>query len=257
MSDAAFFVNCLAGIHEVAVSRGYDILLTVCDNVDMSHLERMVENRKVDGIVLMRTFIEDKAIEMLIDQKIPFVTVGNSDYENVVQIDQDNEEACKELISILLLKQLKRIALIGGNMAQVVNQKRFQGYASAHEMMQVPLHEELIYVNHGTVEEINRAVEDILKKGADCIACMDDNICVGVLNKLKKEEVAVPGQIRVASFFNNALLENNIPPVTCLSFDVKRLGAVSGETLIDMLEKKEVRYITLLGCEILLKESTK
>lgn len=257
MSDAAFFVNCLAGLHEAAAVRGYDILLTVCDNVNMSDLERMVANQKVDGVVLTRTFMEDKAIMMLQERHIPFVVVGTSSYPNVVQIDQDNEEACRELTSILLMKRLRRIALLGGDSHQVVTQKRLKGFTEAHEMMNVPLDTSLIYMDHQSPLAIKHAVAEILKKEADCIICMDDNICVELLNRLKKMNVAVPDEIKVASFFNSTLLESNTPSITTLSFDVRKLGAVSARTLIDMIEKKNHVQVTLLGYEVILKESTK
>lgn len=257
ISDAAFFVTCLAGLHEVAAARGYDILLTVCDNTDISNLERMLENRKVDGIVLMRTYVEDSAIRLLQDRDIPYVVTGSSEYEGVVQIDQDNEEACRELTSVLLMKQFRRIALIGGDMNEVVTRKRLRGYISAHEDMGISPHKELVYLNNSEPGAVRNAVDGILKKKADCILCMDDNICVGVLNHLKETGITVPEQMKVASFFNSTLLENNAPPVTALSFDVKRLGVTAGKTLIDMIEKQEFDYVTLLGYEVVLKESTK
>lgn len=101
----------------------------------MTHLERIVSNRKVDGIILMRTFLEDKAIQLLREKGIPFVTVGSTNYEHVVQVDHNNEEGCKELTSILLLKKLTRIALIAGNENFMVTQNRLKGYLEAFEEM--------------------------------------------------------------------------------------------------------------------------
>ncbi len=257
LMDMPFFLNCLAGLHEIADSAGYDIVLTICDNVDMTHLERIVSNRKVDGIILMRTFLEDKSIMLLQEKGIPFVTVGSSCYEHVVQVDHNNEEGCKELTSILLLKQLKRIALIAGNEGYMVTQNRLRGFLEAFEDMRVPVCRELIYVNQENTVMIESVVDEILKKDVDCIVCMDDSICSSVLNKLKKEGVSVPAQIKVASFFDSMILENHTPSITSLSYDVKELGMVTCRTLIDIIEEKEVAEVTLLGYEVVLKESTK
>lgn len=256
MADAAFFVDCLAGVHQAVAARGYDIVLTICDNIDMSNLERMIARRKVDGIVLMRTFVEDHAIQMLKDEEVPFVVVGRSSGEQVVQVDQDNEKACRKLISVLL-KQCRRIALIGGSMNQVVNHSRLKGYRSAHKAMNIPVCEELVYTDCDKPAVLQDAMDDILLRGADCIACMDDNICMEVLNILKNKAIEIPGQMKVTSFFNSALLEKNVPSITSISFDVKKLGLETGNTLVDMLEKKEFAHTTLLGYEIILKESTK
>lgn len=257
LMDMPFFLNCLAGLHEIADAADYDILLTICDNTDMTHLERIVSNRKVDGIILMRTFLEDKAILLLQEKGIPFVTVGSTHYKNVVQIDHNNEEGSRELTSILLLKNQRRIALIGGNERYMVTQNRLKGFIQAYERMQVPVPQELIYLNRENTVMIESAVDDILSRKADCIVCMDDGICGTVLNKLKKENVSVPGQIKVASFFYSMILENHSPAITSLSYDVKELGMVTCRTLIDMIEEKEVAERTMLGYEVVMKESTK
>lgn len=257
MIDAPFFVNCMAGLHEVAAIKGYDLLLTICNNVDMTNLERMVANRKVDGIVLMRAFEKDRAVEFLKKEQVPFVVVGSSPYENVVQVDQDNEGACRELTTILLLKGMKRIALIGGNENYVVTQKRLKGFRTAFENQNQRIDPDLIYMNQENPVAIEHVVEDILKKDVDCIACMDDNICISVLNRLRRDHIHVPEEMKVASFFNSSILENNMPAITSLVFDVRELGMVVCRRLIDMIEERECQRVTLLGYEVVLKESTK
>lgn len=92
--DLPFFQSCLVGIEETAISLDYDILLTMSRGRDCAQLVRMVENHKVDGVILMRTFTEDAHVEYLKSQNIPFVTVGSSNYEGVVQVDNDHHAAC-------------------------------------------------------------------------------------------------------------------------------------------------------------------
>lgn len=250
ISDAAFFVDCLSGVHMAASAREYDILMAVCDNVDMAGLGRMVERRKVDGVILMRTFVEDRAIRLLKKEGMPFVVVGSAANEGIVQVDQDNEKACGELASVLLKQEHAQPALVGGSMDQVVNQKRLKGYLAACGNAQVDVQEGLIYTGCVSKEDIQAAVKDILCKQVWCIACMDDNICVEVLDVLKKLGIEVPGQVKVASFFYSALLDYYSPWIPSVSFDVKKLGAVSGNTLIDMIEGKEFPALTLLGYQL-------
>lgn len=257
LMDMPFFLNCQTGLHEIANAAGYDIVLTICDNMDLTHLERIVLNRKVDGVILMRTFMEDRAIQFLQEKGIPFVTVGRAAYEHVVQVDHNTEEGCRELTSILLFKKLKRIALIAGNEDYMVTQSRLRGYRKAFEEMGAPVCQDLLYLNQKNSIMIENAVDEILKKGTDCIICMDDSICGSVLNKLKKEKVVVPDMVKVASFFDSMILENHTPTITSLEYDVRELGMVTCRTLIDIIEEKEVEEVTLLGYEVVLKESTK
>ena len=95
------------------------------------------------------------------------------------------------------------------------------------------------------------------KKGADCILCLDDAICSRVLKVLREKHVKVPQDIRIASFYNSSVLENNVPSITSLDFDPKELGMVACRILLDLVEEKEVEGRTLLPYQVVLKESTK
>ena len=86
---------------------------------------------------------------------------------------------------------------------------------------------------------------------------MDDFICSYVLNKLDKDHIKIPEEIKVASFYNSSVLEQHQPAITELKFDVAELGMVCCNTLLDYIDKKEVKQKTLLGYEVLMKESTK
>ncbi len=255
--DLPFFQNCIMGIQEIASSFDYDILLTVCNNADVTKLERIVRNRKVDGVILLRSFVEDVQVEYLREKNIPFVVTGSSNYKGVVQVDNDHHAACKELTSILLMKRMKKIALIGGNEEHVVTQSRLKGFKDAFRDNGLPVDESLIYMNLDNPVLLDGKLDDIIKRDVDCIVCMDDAICMEVLSKLRREGIVVPDQIRVASFYNSSMLETHDPSITSLDFDAKELGMLVCRTLLDIVEGNKVQKKTLLGYEVRLRESTK
>ncbi len=255
--DLTFFQECLFGIQEIAGIMEYDILLSICKNNDISSLERIISNHKVDGVILMRTFVEDAQIEYLSTKEIPFVTIGSSNYPGVVQIDHNHKSACRELTSYILMKQLKKVALIGGDERHVVTQSRLRGFREAYQKMGLTPDESLLYLNLENNVLVDKMVEEILEKKVDCILCMDDAICSRVLKKLRMEHKEVPRDVKVASFYNSTVLENNVPSITSLKFDAKELGMVTCRTLLDLIDGLEVKQRTLLPYEVVLKESTK
>lgn len=255
--DLPFFQNCIMGIQEIASSFDYDMLLTVCNNADVTKLERIVRNRKVDGVILLRSFMDDVQVEYLQEKNIPFVVTGSSNYKGVVQVDNDHRAACRELTSILLMKRMKKIALIGGNEEHVVTQSRLMGFKDAFADSGTAVDESLIYMNLDNPVLLDGKLDDIIKREVDCIVCMDDAICMEVLYKLRREGISVPDQIRVASFYNSSMLETHDPSITSLDFDAKELGMLVCRTLLDMIEGQKVQKKTLLGYEVRLRESTK
>lgn len=255
--DLPFFQNCIMGIQEIASSFDYDMLLTVCNNADVTKLERIVRNRKVDGVILLRSFMDDVQVEYLQEKNVPFVVTGSSNYKGVVQVDNDHRAACRELTLILLMKRMKKIALIGGNEEHVVTQSRLMGFKDAFADSGTAVDESLIYMNLDNPVLLDGKLDDIIKREVDCIVCMDDAICMEVLYKLRREGISVPDQIRVASFYNSSMLETHDPSITSLDFDAKELGMLVCRTLLDMIEGQKVQKKTLLGYEVRLRESTK
>ena len=257
MMDLTFFQECLLGIEEIAGLMEYDILLAYNKDNDISSLERIVNNGKVDGVIIMRTFINDPQIELLKQKNVKFVTVGSSNYTGVIQIDHDHKNACKELTSVVLMKCSGKVALLGGDMNHVVSQNRLKGFYEAYETVGKSADINLVDINIENNIMLDKKVEEALEQNVECILCMDDAICVRVLNKLHDLHKKVPKDVKVASFYNGIMLENYVPSITSLSFNTKELGIVTGRTIIDMIEGKNVAQKTLLPYEIVLKESTK
>jgi len=256
-TDLLFFQRCMIGIVETAIVEGYDILITMNYEDDISQIERVVENKKIDGAVLGRTLVSDETVRFLKASGVPFVAIGSTPETDVVQIDNDHINACKEITSILLMKGMKKVVLIGGDTGHVVNQTRQKGFELAFKENKIKLRDDQMYLNNINQTDIEKSVDAAIRSGADCLICMDDRICDTALMKLRKEGLRVPQDMKLASFYNSPILENAQPSITSLQYGPKELGVTACKTLIAMLHGEEVPQKTMLGYEVLLKESTK
>lgn len=256
VTDLPFFQRCMMGITEVAAAEDYDILISMVFEHDISQLKRVVKNRKVDGIILGRTLVKDERSDYLRKSGMPFVVIGSSTDDQVIQIDNDHINACRELTSILALKGIKRMALIGGNENHVVNQTRKKGFMLGLKEQGIETNSKTIYMNCDVTSTVERAVEECVRSNVECIVCMDDRICHCAINKLYRDGIAIPEQMKVASFYNSAMLESNQPAITSLQYDPKELGMVACRTLFDYIAGMEVQKKVLLGYETILKGST-
>ena len=254
--DMPFFQNSMQGICEEASRNDYDVMLVTTVGKDYTNLERMIANHKVDGVILSRSMVKDKAAGFLKEQQIPFVLMGTSKDEDILQVDNNHKAGCCELVMKILSSGCKRIGLIGGSQNLVVNRTRLQGYKDAFRNAKYTLDEALIYNNCESFEQIEQAVKNLLGRDAQCMICMDDMICSQVLQVLAREHIKVPQQMKVASFYDSTLLMNHEPAVTSLLFDDKGLGALTCSVLLSYIQGDEVKGRNLLGYEIALREST-
>lgn len=256
IAELSFFQKCMLGISRAASQAGYDVLLTMVTEDDISQLERAVTNHKVDGVILTRTLVEDAPMRYLGGKEIPFVAIGSTDDSEAVQVDNDHRSACRELTGRLLERGVRRIALIGGDERFVVTNSRLLGFRDALEAQggeDAGLRAD-VTLNVGNAEEAERAVERLAREGTECIVCMDDFLCECVLNALRTERVNAPGRIRVASFYDSAVLENRPTPVASIRFDVETLGKKACELLLRILNGEAVERRTLLGYEVCMRE---
>ncbi|WP_292218765.1 LacI family DNA-binding transcriptional regulator [Butyrivibrio sp.] len=255
--DLPFFQRCMIGISEVTSGFGYDVIVSLISGDDISGIKRIIDNHKVDGIILTRTLAKDDAVYYLKKSGIPFVAVGKTYDSDVVYVDNDNFSACKELTSILIAKGLKKLALIGGNTNHIITRTRQEGFLAAFEEANLMADPGLIYLEIEDVSKVGNILKELQKKNVDGIVCMDDAIAGEVMARCRDEHIRIPEDIRVASFYNSSILENAVPSVTSLNFNDRNLGANAAKTLLDMIAGGHVSSKTLGGYEVILKESTK
>lgn len=255
--ELPFFQKCMIGISRVASAGGYDVLLSMVTAENTNQLKRAVANRKIDGAILTRTLVNDKPMQYLLQQGLPFVAIGSTDDERVVQIDNDHRSACRELTEKLLAGGIRKLALIGGDESYIVTENRRRGFEDAFRRNGEWNGSRRVFMNVMNDAQVQKIVEELLADGTECIVSMDDFLCGCVLNALQMRQIAVPEQMQVVSFYDSTLLENRNPAVTSIRFDVEELGQKACETLLAMLDGEEVERQTLLGYEVRMRHSTK
>lgn len=256
-SEQVFFQTVLVGMCNYLSIRDYDVVIASISDTDISNLERIISNRKVDGVIVTRTYNDGGVVKYLKESNVPFVTLGLCPDESVAQIDSNHTEGCRELTSFLLMRGLRKIGLIGGNTKHIVTESRYRGFEEAFEQAGLAIDRTLVYENTTNAVMAEKAVEELMKRKVDCILCMDDSICNFVLHKCTQEGIRIPEDVKIASFFNSSILENYRPSITCLNFDINEEGIIAAKTILDMLEGGKVKPVTKLGYQVILNDSTK
>lgn len=256
ISETLFYHRCMLGIAKVGARRKIDVLAVPVGDNDMVPYKRIMQNHKVDAVVLGRTLEKDPAIEFLQECGVPFVAIGSSYYDNVVQVDNDHIAACSELIGVLAMKGIKSFALFGGDSSHIVNRTRLEGYKKGHVQNSLECREDMIFMDADSHMVVDDALDKVIAAGIECIICMDDGICATTLDYLDKRGMSVPKDIRVASLYSGTLIDDRQPGITSLRYDSEELGREACRLLTDMLDGKNVPMRSLLGYEVLLKGST-
>ena len=254
--ELPFLRKVMRSVYQVAGDSDYDVLLTLVGENETRPVERLLDNRKIDGLILTRTLERDPLIPLLKARKVPFVAIGQPEDDQVLSVDHDQVGGCREMTSLLLMKGMKHIALLGGSMLYTVNQSRLEGFRQAYVKMGQKIDESLLFLELESDDLRMEAVQQAVERGADCILCMDERLAQLTLNMLKQLNLRVPQDIRLASLYDDEALQGCTPQITAVSFDAEQLGRRTAQQLLSLIRHQPVETRTLLGYQVGLRLST-
>ena len=255
--DLAFMRHTMGAVYEFATKNDYDVLLSMVSERDVAPVRRLLDNRKIDGAILTRTIQNDPLIPLLQEYGLPFVAMGRPTEEDVYSVDNDQVGGARELVTLLLMKGLQRIAILGGTMMYTVNGSRLQGYRKAHEQMGVPVDERLIFTELESDTQRLNALDKALALNPDCLLCMDEEVASLMVRTLRQRGMQLPEQIKVASLYDTSELTNITPQVSAVRYDAFQLGNAAMQQLMNLMDGKPTEQRVELGFQVILRDSTK
>ncbi|MFU0826576.1 MAG: HTH lacI-type domain-containing protein [Lachnoclostridium sp.] len=252
----AYFQNCLLGICEAASMLGYNVLLTTRKHNDIYELQSLVENKKVDGIILTRSLEDDKALKYLTDIHFPVAVTGSCDYDDVIQVDTDNKEAAEKMTSMLISRGFRKFALFIKDMKFIVDKKRYDGFCKAILESGISMQNQLFYYGSVKMEFLDSIISNLISQKVECVICGDDVICTMIMSRLQAEGYRIPTDIAVASLYNSPNLDCYSPSVTSVNVAASQMGNIAGKQLIHCLLGRKYEIKTMVDYDILFRKST-
>ncbi len=241
-----FFPEVIRGISSFSHIKGYSLYMSTGETEQEIYegVVKMVQGRRVDGIVLSYSRIDDPVIQYLIEQQFPFVLIGkpHQSTEEVTYIDNDNYLAGRELTEYFISLGHKRLAFIGGSPDLMVTKERLAGFKEALKLADLPMSDDYIVYMEFLREGGERAVEQLLslEQPPSAIIVTDDLMALGVLSALAEKGYVVPDRISVASFNNVIFSEISCPPLTSVDVRIFQLGYEAAKSLVEKIESPEL-----------------
>lgn len=255
-----FFQEALKGICNMVSNDNYDVLITSGNPSEPEAIKRLISTSRVDGIILLRSKLRDSNIELLLKSRFPFVLIGScKEYNNIHSIDTDNVSAAFALTEHIIKNGKRKIAFIGGVETSVVTVNRLNGYKEKMQGVGLKQIDEYICLGPFTEQHGYESMKRLmaLKDRPDGVIAADDTMCMGVMRYLEEIGAKVPEEVAVACFNDSAYTRFSRPSITTVTVDSYQLGASAAETLLGVLNNKEIgpgcKYIDY---KILEREST-
>lgn len=258
-----FFPEVIRGISSKAHQVEYGLYLSTGQSEDeiFEEVQHMVQGKRVDGIILLYSRVDDRVMNYLYEQKFPFTVIGRP-YDvrkrEITYVNNDNYKASKTVTEYLLLLGHKNIAFIGGNLDFVVTVDHMEGYRKALYNAGIELKDDYIVFHEELQEGGQEAVIDLmsLSEPPTAMIVADDIMTFGVMRMLSEMEMRVPDDVSIISFNNVMISELSSPPMTTVDIHIYNLGYEACNLLIDLIHHPDTGAKQVLIPHKMIKRQT-
>ena len=257
-----FFPEVIRGIGDFCNKEGYSLSLTTGETEEaiFEDVIKMVQGRRVDGMIVLYSKQDDKVVPYLVQQGFPFVLIGKprTDMSGITFIDNDNVQAAKELSEFVINLGHERIAFLGGSPEFEVIQARLSGFRLAMEQANLKVPNESIKLIPLSRAEGIKAIEELLNlpQAPTAFIVMDLLLGVLLLGVLAEKNLKVPEQISVVCFNHSEFIEFLSTPLTTVDIHTYQLGYEAAKCVFDLIaDPKMMEKSVRIPTKIVKRES--
>jgi DNA-binding LacI/PurR family transcriptional regulator len=264
-----FLSSLISGIEIAARKSGYNVIIVQSHDsyLEEVSMAKSLYSSRVSGIIcsLAMETRDTSHFQQFVSNNIPLVFVDRVPKDfNTFRVIIDNYAAGYKATKHLIEQGCKRIAHItaGQEFGNLYNERR-RGYLDALKDHDFPLDEELIVnLKAVTYEEGEKASNKLLdlKNPPDGIFSSGDIMAVSAIQTAKKRGIKVPEELAVIGFNNDPISQIIDPNLSTISHPASKMGKMSAEIILKnlkSLKKDDVKEITFLNTEVLVRESSK
>jgi len=235
-----YFSELLAGITHEATKYGFDLLISTCtpgQEESWSYL-RLINTRRVDGLIIARPRWRDPRIELLLEKQFPFVVVGATNLRgDFMSVSDDPVLAAHLVVEHLAAQGHEKIALINTPSDLFFSSDFLAGFRQAMRKTGLSINEDLLEECDFSQKEGYHVAQILLSKSETptAIITADDVVALGVISAIQDQGLQVGSDIVVTGYGDILLTEYSQPPLTTIHNPTYNLGQKACQMLTSQL----------------------
>ncbi len=239
-----FFPELVKGFEDVAVQRGYEIMVssTNYDSARMAHSVRRLIERKVEGVAIMTSEMDQPLIDQLERRKVPTVFLDVGSVRSLISnIRVDYAAGINQAVEHLLGLGHRRIGFISGPLgltsARVRRSAFLECLAHAGVLKDEGLVEEGDHTIDGGLEAMTRLLDS--RHPPTAVLASNDLTAIGALRAVRRKGWSVPDDVSVIGFDDIHFAEFTEPPLTTVALSRRELAEKAIYALLQHLDPEQ------------------
>lgn len=234
------YMEIAKGVEDVAQKK--DFITFMCNVEKNSELEKnyvqQLLTRRVDGIILMFSSLDETYIRTVEAQNVPVVIIGeNKGVKGFNVVKVDCKLGTEKMVTQLVENGHKSIGILYGNDPQQESFDILEGYKNVLKRNKMPIKEEYIKPVENTIEGgylgAKKMIADNLPRA---IFTTSDEIAYGAMDAIKDSNLRIPDDIAVAGFGNGRMSNLIEPKLTTVELPFHKMGVYGARLLFDLIE---------------------
>ena len=256
-----YFSELLAGIGNKAADLGFDLLVSTRSPgpEENETYEKLIDGRRVDGFIVVRTRKQDQRIDYLLSRDFPFVAFGRADdCDRFSYVDEDGYFGMQLIAEYIAGLQHEKIACILPPRDLAFSEKRLAGLQDGLAEFNLSLREG--YVREGDLTQksgyqLGGDLLDLPDRPSAIVAC-NDLMAFGVMSAAQDRGLVVGEDVSITGFDDIPMSEYSYPPLTTVHQPVYQIGGMVCEMLIRQIceEIQDLQQV-LLKPELIIRQS--
>jgi DNA-binding LacI/PurR family transcriptional regulator len=235
-----FAGEVVSGIEEFALSHDYSVILAACHADPERELRAVhaLQQRRVDGILVMASRIGALYLPMLSEMKVPIILI-NSHHpgEFIYSVTIDNAGGARLATKHLTGLGHTRIGYIGDKFGFQSDMERQAGYRETLEESGLGFEPDLVAHGDGTPEGGLNAMRRLLSlaERPTAVFCYNDREAIGAMRAVREHSLRVPRDVSIVGFDDLFLSSYTDPPLTTVRQPKREMGLLAGRMLQRLL----------------------
>ena len=260
-----YFPELVKAFEDIAVEHGQDVLIANT-NYDPKRMEtcviRMLQ-RKVDGVAIMTSEMEDRLIHTFGQRQIPTIFMDTvTAVRGASTVNIDYAGGVTEAMHHLFELGHKDIAFISGPLKLSSARARAEAFQAALQEHGVTIRQGWLQEGDHRVEGGHHAMKRILESGQVPTAVLGSNdlTAIGAMGAIHERGLDVPGDISVVGFDDIELSAYTLPALTTLHVPRRELASTAFRALFrgrdESPAKRTRRRRHVIKTRLIVRQST-
>lgn len=232
------------GVLDACQAQHYNLMLAplVYDARDIvAKVEALVEQSRVDGVVLTPPITDDAAVLARLDELgVPWASISPREENRRIGVIVDEQSAVCEMIAHLVSLGHRRIAHIKGHPAHGATDWRLAGYREGLRRAKLRYDPGLVVDGEFYYDSGFAATNTLLdlRRPPTAIFAANDDMAAGAICAICERGLSVPGDVSVCGFDDTPIAHHIYPALTTVRQPTREMGRLAGIELLKAIRDR-------------------